>query len=51
VINPVWKIIWQIKIPIKVKFFLWRALHGIIPLKCLLANRHIGTSAGCPICI
>jgi hypothetical protein len=38
------------KIPSKVKIFIWRALHGIVPLKCILANRHIGTSAGCPVC-
>jgi ribonuclease HI len=48
--NPVWKTIWKLKVPPKVKFFCWRALHGIIPLKCILANRHIGTSAECPIC-
>jgi hypothetical protein len=28
----------------------WRALHGILPQKCILANRHIGTSGECPIC-
>ena len=49
-INPVWKTIWQLKIPSKVKIFIWRSLHGIVPLKCILANRHIGTSAECPIC-
>jgi hypothetical protein len=39
-----------LKIPSKVKIFMWRALHGILPLKCILANRHIGTLGGCPIC-
>jgi ribonuclease HI len=38
------------KIPSKSKIFLWRALHGILPLKCVLANRHVGTEGGCPIC-
>lgn len=38
------------KVPSKVKIFIWRALHGITPLKCILANRHVGTSASCPIC-
>jgi ribonuclease HI len=50
VTNPVWKIIWQLKVPAKVKIFIWRSLHGIIPVKCVLANRHIGTSGECPIC-
>ena len=48
--NPVWKILWKLKIPSKVKIFIWRALHGITPLKCILINRHIGTSGECPIC-
>jgi ribonuclease HI len=49
-INLVWKILWQLKLSSKVKIFIWRALHGILPLKCILANRHIGTSGSCPIC-
>jgi ribonuclease HI len=49
-LNPVWKTLWQLKIPAKVKIFAWRALHGIIPLKAILANRHIGTSGSCPVC-
>jgi ribonuclease HI len=48
--NPVWKIIWKLKVPAKVKIFIWRSLHGIIPVKCVLVNRHIGTSGECPIC-
>ena len=48
--NPVWKSLWQLRIPSKVKIFIWRALHGILPLKCILANRHVGTSGACPIC-
>jgi ribonuclease HI len=38
------------KIPSKVKIFMWRALHGILPLKSILYNRHIGSTGGCPIC-
>jgi hypothetical protein len=49
-VNPIWKLLWQMKIPSKVKKIIWRALHGIVPLKCILANRHIGMSAGCPVC-
>jgi hypothetical protein len=36
--------------PSKGEFFIWRALHGIVPLKAILANRHIGTSGSCPVC-
>jgi hypothetical protein len=42
--NPVWKSLWKLKIPGKVKIFIWRAMHGIIPVKSILANRHVGTS-------
>jgi hypothetical protein len=48
--NPVWKTLWKLKVPGKVIISLWRALHGILPLKSILANRHIGTSGECPIC-
>ena len=48
--NPVWKVIWKLKAQSKVKNFIWRTLHGILPLKCILANRHIGTTGQCPIC-
>jgi hypothetical protein len=48
--NPVWKIIWNLKVPSKVKKIIWRALHGILPLKSILINRHIGDSGECPIC-
>jgi hypothetical protein len=49
-LNPVWKNLWQLKLPGKIKIFIWRSLHGIILSKCILANRHIGTSGECPIC-
>jgi hypothetical protein len=48
--NPVWKAVWRLKIQSKIKIFLWRALHGILPLKSILANRHVGNSGQCPVC-
>jgi hypothetical protein len=48
--NPIWRTIWKLKIPSKIKIFIWRALHGILPLKSILVNRHIGMSGECPIC-
>jgi ribonuclease HI len=48
--NPVWDILWQLRVPAKIKIFGWRALHGLIPGLGVLANRHIKVSAQCPIC-
>jgi ribonuclease HI len=48
--NPVWKTVWKLKLPSKIKIFIWRSLHGILPVKSTLVNRHIGTSGQCPIC-
>jgi hypothetical protein len=44
------KSIWSLKVPSKIKIFGWRVLHGIIPCRGVLANRHIGNQGGCPIC-
>jgi hypothetical protein len=45
-----WGILWKLNVPAKVKIFCWRAMHGILPLKSILAGRHIGTSGQCPLC-
>jgi ribonuclease HI len=49
-INPVWRKLWGIKVPSKVKKFAWKALHGTLPCRAILANRHIKTSGQCPVC-
>jgi hypothetical protein len=43
--------LWKLKLPSKIKNFAWRALHGLLPLKSILVNRHIGHSGQCPICL
>jgi ribonuclease HI len=48
--NSVWEKLWSLQIPSKIKIFGWRVLHAMIPCKGVLANRHIGNMAGCPIC-
>jgi hypothetical protein len=50
-ISPVWKKLWKLNIPAKIKIFAWRALHGLIPCLGVLANRHITTTSGCPVCL
>lgn len=48
--NPIWQKVWKISVPGKVKTFVWKVLHGAIPVKSVLVNRHIGTDSLCPIC-
>jgi hypothetical protein len=48
--NPVWEILWKLKVPSKVKINIWRALHGTIPGMSILANKHIPVSGQCPVC-
>lgn len=47
--NHVWNILWKLKVPCKKKKKSWRALHGLIPMKSILANRHIRNDAQCPV--
>ena len=34
----------------KVKIFIWRTLHGTLPCRVTLANRHMKVSPICPSC-
>ncbi|KAL8149774.1 hypothetical protein AgCh_006690 [Apium graveolens] len=45
-----WRKMWNLKIPPKVKNFLWRALSNCLPTKDLLRQRHVQISAVCPTC-
>ena len=44
--RQVWKKLWKLQVPGKIKIFGWRALHGLIPGRAILANRHIGNTGG-----
>ena len=46
----VWKTLWKLNVPAKIKIFGWRVLHGLLPCRGILANRHIGEDSSCPIC-
>lgn len=48
--NQVWEILWNLRIPSKIKIFLWKALHGTVPGMSVLASRHIPVSPQCPVC-
>jgi len=46
----VWANLWKLKVPAKIKIFGWRVLHGLLPCRGILANRHIGNVSSCPVC-
>jgi hypothetical protein len=48
--NLTWKIPWSLDVHTKVKIYIWRVLHGVLHLKAILVNIHIGTSDSCPVC-
>ena len=48
--RAVWNTLWKLQIPRKVHIFCWRALQGVIPLRAILTNMHIGFNGACPIC-
>lgn len=41
---------WPMKSPPKVKIFVWRACHDIIPTRGNLSRRHIPAVANCQVC-
>ncbi|GMN45905.1 hypothetical protein TIFTF001_015095 [Ficus carica] len=43
-----WGRLWSLKLPSKVKLFLWRAFHGILPCYDSLGSRGIKCLRGCP---
>jgi hypothetical protein len=47
---PVWKTIWSLNVPAKIKIHLWRSLLGAIPCNGVLANRHMINSSQCNLC-
>jgi hypothetical protein len=46
----VWKILWSLKVPAKIKIHWWRSLLGAIPCFGVLANRHVPISSQSPLC-
>ncbi|KAM6562357.1 hypothetical protein CsatB_022355 [Cannabis sativa] len=45
-----WRQLWQLKVPPKVKNFLWRAVTGTLPTCVKLVIKHVDISVTCPVC-
>ncbi|RYR17605.1 hypothetical protein Ahy_B03g062308 [Arachis hypogaea] len=48
--RELWKEIWKMKIPAKIKSFLWKAAHDIVPVNSNLFKKRIAGSPICQIC-
>ena len=45
-----WKLVWQLKCPNKIKYFLWRACKNIISTNFCLASRRVASDSSCVFC-
>lgn len=48
--TKLWRGLWKLQIPGKVKIFLWRALNSYLPTKSNLQSRMVQTDDVCPLC-
>jgi len=46
----VWKLIWRLEAPPKVRVFWWRVMHEFLPARQILHGRHIERLAACEVC-
>lgn len=46
-----WKRLWKIKVPQKIKHFLWKICHNSIPVLANLWKKKLVNSALCPLCL
>ena len=48
--TPLWKKLWHLKVPAKIRIFAWKTCMNALPTKLNLYKRGINTSVICPIC-
>ena len=49
-VNPVWCKLWKLKLPNKIKIFMWRACHNILPTSENLVRRRVIDDSTCELC-
>ena len=48
--TEVWKVVWNLKCPNKIKHFMWRACRNVLPTKQCLLHRKVLTEDFCDFC-
>ncbi|CAN1857180.1 Putative ribonuclease H protein At1g65750 [Linum perenne] len=48
--KKLWKWLWQLDLPPKIKYFLWRVCRNALPTKAGLYRRRCGNSSTCLTC-
>ena len=48
--DGLWKVLWKIEVPPKVRVFWWRVVHGFLPAKGVLFRKHIEPVPFCEDC-
>ncbi|CAN6679920.1 unnamed protein product [Malus baccata var. baccata] len=49
--SVVWKAIWKLEVPPKLRHFLWLTVHNCLPTYEALSRRRSSVSSTCPICL
>jgi hypothetical protein len=47
---PLWNNIWNLKLPGKVRIFLWRLCHNSLPTKLNIQRKRVDLDTRCPVC-
>ncbi|XP_050211934.1 uncharacterized protein LOC126662091 [Mercurialis annua] len=45
-----WKYMWNLDMPPKIKIFMWRTFHNLLPVKINMKIRGLSIDTNCPIC-
>jgi hypothetical protein len=48
--NDQWRKIWNLELPTKVKFFLWRFAHNSLPTRMNIQRKGVELDTRCPVC-
>ena len=48
--TAIWKVVWNLKCPNKIKHFMWRACRNVLPTKQCLLHRKVLTEDKCDFC-